>query len=70
MTGDVKMTITGRPMVVRMDRSPLGAAGDNACGLFTGALDELVRLYSAKPHVVKHEHCTSRGDTHCEWVVE
>lgn len=70
LVGDVQATVTGRPMVVRMNRSPLGAAGENACDLYTGALDELVRMYSGKPHVVKHPHCTARGDAHCEWTVD
>lgn len=70
LVGDVTTTVSGRPLVVRMTRSPLGAAGENACGLYTGALDELVRMYAGKPHVVKHAQCTARGDAQCEWVVE
>ena len=69
LTGDVRATISG-PLIVRMNRSPLGAAGDHSCALYTGALDELVRIYSSRPHVVKHAQCTTRGDAHCEWTVE
>jgi predicted hydrocarbon binding protein len=53
-----------------MNRAPLGAAGDHACGIYTGALDELVRMYSNRPHTVTHAMCTVRGDAHCEWIVE
>jgi hypothetical protein len=69
LVGDVKATVT-RPLVVRMPRAPLGNAGLHSCSVYTGALDELVRLYSARPHTVTHVRCTTRGDTVCEWSVE
>lgn len=70
LVGDARTTITGRPLKVHMNRSPLGAAGEGACGIYTGALDELVHMYSERPHVVSHTRCTTRGDAHCEWTVE
>lgn len=70
LVGDVMATISGRPLTVRMNRAPLGAAGEGACGLYTGVLDELVHTYSNQPHSVSHTQCTTRGDGHCEWTVE
>jgi hypothetical protein len=69
LVGDVKTTVT-RPLTVRMGRAPLGNAGIYSCGVYTGALDELVRLYSSQRHTVKHVQCTARGDALCEWTVE
>jgi hypothetical protein len=69
LVGDVKATVT-RPLVVRMSHAPLGDAGFHSCGVYTGALEELVRLYSANEHTVTHAQCTARGDGLCEWSVE
>jgi hypothetical protein len=69
LTGDVAATVM-RPLVVRMSHAPLAAAGLHSCGVYTGALDELVRLYSSHEHTVTHVKCTARGDSHCEWAVE
>jgi len=69
LVGDVKATVT-RPLVVRMSHAPLADAGLHSCAVYTGALDELVRLYSANQHTVSHVKCTARGDTLCEWTVD
>jgi hypothetical protein len=69
LVGDVKATVT-RPLVVRMSHAPLGNAGLHSCSVYTGALDELVRLYSSQEHTVTHAKCTARGDSLCEWTVE
>ena len=70
IVGNVRTTISGRPLVVRMSRSPLGAAGSDACDLYTGAIAELVRMYSDRPHTVTHVQCTARGGAQCEWTVD
>jgi predicted hydrocarbon binding protein len=59
-----------KPLVVQIRPSYPATLGLTACVLYTGALEELVTLYTGKPTTVVHEHCTARGDSVCEWRVK
>ena len=59
-----------RPVLARIhspvtvvDESPMG------CVLFSGAMEELVALYTRATATVSHSACESRGDACCEWIL-
>lgn len=57
------------PLIVRLTRSPTARAGEAACTVFTGALDELIRVYGGPDNPVTHDRCRARGEEVCEWRV-
>lgn len=67
--GGGKAVIVSKPLALRLDPAPpaLFASNDAVCALYTGALDELLRLYTGNGGVVRHERCTARGDDLCLW---
>jgi len=58
------------PFVVGMGNSPTGRLDGTACVLYTGAIEELARLYVGKEQRVVHSRCSARGDAICEWTLE
>ena len=60
----------GKPLLVRIRPSFPASMGIIACVLYTGVLEELIKLFTGKPSAVVHEHCTARGDSVCEWSVK
>ena len=69
VVGDAQVRITGKPLVVTVRDSAAARLHPTACTLYTGALEELILLYSGKPRQVVHARCTGRGDDVCEWSV-
>jgi hypothetical protein len=69
IVADGRVAITGKTMVVRVRQAPTLELGTQACELYTGALEELIRLYCGKPREVVHNKCAARGDALCEWSV-
>ncbi len=66
--GEVEVRGTrSEPLIVRMTRSPTARGGEDACAVFSGALDELIRIHGATITAIVHTHCTTRGDGSCEW---
>jgi hypothetical protein len=70
MIGSGRLEMAGKPLTVRITPAFTAEIGSGACGLYTGALEELVRIYSGKERRVVHSSCTALGDAHCEWSVE
>jgi len=58
-----------KPLVVRI-RPSYATLAASACVLYTGALEELIALYTGQPGTVLHPRCTARGDAVCEWRVQ
>jgi predicted hydrocarbon binding protein len=67
LVGDARVAIEGKPLVVRIRQSPTARVDTTACVLYTGALEELIEVYSGKPREVLHPRCSARGDDLCEW---
>lgn len=59
-----------KPFVIGMGNSPTGRLDGTACVLYTGAIEELARLYVGREHRVVHSRCSARGDALCEWTLE
>jgi predicted hydrocarbon binding protein len=59
-----------KPLVVRIRPSYTANLTASACVLYTGALEELIRLYMGQPGTIVHQHCTARGDAVCEWRIQ
>ncbi|HUF68717.1 MAG TPA: hypothetical protein VMM79_08660 [Longimicrobiales bacterium] len=70
MIGSGRLEMAGKPLTVRITPAFTADLGSGACVLFTGALEELIRIYSGKERRVVHSSCTAQGDTSCEWSVE
>jgi hypothetical protein len=69
IAGGARVTLR-KPMVVGMGNSPTGRLDGTACVLYTGAIEELARLYVGKERRVVHSRCSARGDALCEWTME
>jgi hypothetical protein len=70
MVGSGRLEMTGKPLTVRISPAFTADLGFGACGLYTGALEELVRIYAGKERRIAHSSCTAHGDLYCEWSVE
>jgi len=70
MVGAGSLEVTGKPLVVRIQPAFTANIGGGACDLYTGALQELVRIYAGREREVSHRQCVARGDAVCEWAVE
>lgn len=68
MVGSARIDIGGR-LLVRITPAFTAGVGVGACGLFTGALEELVRVYAGKERSVSHTSCVAHGEAVCEWTV-
>ncbi|MGH7475141.1 MAG: hypothetical protein ACRELD_02535 [Longimicrobiales bacterium] len=69
LLGRGRLELVGRPLVARISHpftADAGGAG-TACLLFSGALEELILLYTGAASAVQHPHCEARGDDVCEW---
>lgn len=69
MVGGGRLEVTGKRLTVRITPAFTAELGADACALFTGTLEELVRIYTGKESAVVHSKCTARGDGACEWSV-
>jgi predicted hydrocarbon binding protein len=69
MAGNARITARN-PLVISMGNSPTGRLDGTACVLYTGAIEELARLYVGKERRVVHSRCSARGDALCEWSME
>lgn len=67
--GSNDVRIAGKPLVLRVSSSLTTDLDSLGCTLYTGALEELVLLYSGKPRSVIHSVCLARGEEFCEWQV-
>lgn len=63
-------TAVRKPVAVSMGNSPTGRIDGTACVLYTGAIEELIRLYRGSTSRVVHSRCSARGDALCEWTLE
>lgn len=70
MVGNGKPEIIGKPLVIRIVPAFTAQLGLHACSLYTGAIEELVRVFAGRPHGVEHHRCVARGDGECVWRVE
>lgn len=70
MAGHGRLAVEGKPLTVRISHSFTAEVGDDACALYTGALEELVRLFSGSERRVVHSECEARGDSACTWTLE
>jgi predicted hydrocarbon binding protein len=72
LNGTAWLEVTGRPPLVRMVGSMTVRAdpGGAACAVYTGALEEIVKEYTGKPHPVAHHVCEARGGGACEWMAQ
>jgi predicted hydrocarbon binding protein len=70
MAGSAKIEFAGKPLTVRVTPAYTAQLADTACVLFTGALEELVRIYAGREPTVEHQRCIARGDAVCEWRLE
>jgi predicted hydrocarbon binding protein len=70
MVGDARCEVEGKPLIVRIVPAFTAQVGEQACALFTGALEELVQLYAGRPLGLVHSRCEARGDGACEWRLD
>ena len=70
MVGTARAEIVGKPLVVRIDPAFTAQIGASACALYTGAIEELVRVFADRPLGVEHHQCAARGDGACLWRVD
>jgi hypothetical protein len=68
IAGGGAVRITGKPLSVRMRGAPTGQMDSSACQLYTGALEELIELYTGSAQPVTHVSCEARGEATCEWA--
>lgn len=70
ISADGRLSITSRPLGVRIQRSLTSQAdpGGAACAFYAGALSELVTEYLGRKHAAQHPKCEARGAGACEWV--
>jgi len=68
MVGSSRVEL-GKPLIVRILPAFTADLAINACVLYTGALEELVRIYAGREPAIVHEHCTARGDGVCQWTL-
>lgn len=63
------LEISGRPPVTRITGTPTARfdGSGKACVFYTGALEELIYLYTGQRPLIVHSNCESRGDATCEW---
>lgn len=73
LVGPTRVRISRRPVSLRIERS-LSAQADpdgSACGLYSGAFEELLHVYTGRSYRILHPLCSSRDpDRGCEWYVE
>jgi hypothetical protein len=70
IAGGGAVRVTGKPLAVRIDGAPTGQMETWACQLYTGALEELIELYTGSVQRVGHVTCEARGEATCEWAAE
>lgn len=71
LTGDDALDVLPAPLIVRL-RDPRLAQLDEigtACRLYSGVLEEMIRLYGRKSLPIEHERCRALGHEYCEWRV-
>lgn len=68
IAGGGAVRITGKPLAVRIQGGPTGELDTSACQLYTGALEELITMYTGTTHAVTHVTCAARGEATCEWA--
>jgi predicted hydrocarbon binding protein len=63
-------TLAGSPPELSIARSLTAEAdpGGAACAFFSGALAEVMTLYTGKEHAVTHSECSARGGERCQWT--
>lgn len=69
IAGNGRPRLHGKPFVLRLPGSIAARLDPIACVLYTGALEELILLYTGAARVLHHERCLARGDDVCEWVL-
>jgi hypothetical protein len=69
-SGGAQVTITGRPLAIRMGGGTRLEIDQPSCQMYTGALEELVVLYTGAPAIVTHVQCVTHGADGCEWVAQ
>lgn len=69
IAGNAKVTFR-KPLVVVMPDAPTARIDGTACVLYTGAIEELTRLYVGVEHRIVHSSCRARGDAACEWTLD
>jgi predicted hydrocarbon binding protein len=73
LVGRSRYKLNRRPVILRIDDALTVRAdpGGMACAFYTGALAELLELYTKRPHVVIHASCAAlRSDSACLWAVD
>jgi predicted hydrocarbon binding protein len=69
IAGNAKVTLK-KPLIVGMADAPTASIDGTACVLYTGAIEELARLYTGGAGRAVHSRCRARGDDACEWTVD
>jgi predicted hydrocarbon binding protein len=73
LVGHRRFKLNRRPMMLRIEGALTARAdpGGMACAFYTGALSELLELYTKRSHGVIHANCAAhQPETACLWVVE
>lgn len=71
IAGDGRVTVTRRPLAVRVTPSlPVSAdPGGAACAFYAGAFAETMRRYTGRDYRPHHPLCEAHGKPACEWTV-
>jgi hypothetical protein len=56
-----------RPLTVAIASPPTAGLDGVACGLYAGAIEEVLRLFAGRARTLVHGRCAARGDAACEW---
>ncbi len=73
LVGPTRIRLTRRPITLRIENSLAVRAdpGGAACALCSGALAQLLEIYTGRGYRVTHPVCATSGDGKaCEWAVE
>jgi hypothetical protein len=62
---------TEKPFVVRVDECVTARieSGRSGCALFTGLMEEQLRLSTGHERAVLHTQCSANGGSRCEWSI-
>lgn len=73
LVGETGFKLHRRPLQLRIDETLTSRAdpGGAACAFYTGALAELLEIYTGRKYRVSHSVCSARyPGSPCEWTVE
>ena len=73
LTGPARVRISRKPLALSIDQALTASADPDgaACALYSGALSQVLELYTGRRYRVLHQQCGARtAGARCEWQIE